>query len=372
LYSRFFTRVLRDMGLVDHAEPFPRLFNQGIVLGPDGHRMSKSRGNVIDPDDLVEHYGADVVRGYLMFMRPWDQGGPWQPGGIDGVANFLNRVWRIAVDEEPAEGDAPVAAAAEAEVVGAAPFGERELRKLTHRTIKKVTEDLSEFRFNTAIAAMMEFSRDLARAREARLHIIEKMLECIKEPRPQLSPYAPRITMIHIDPSKIGTVIGPGGKTIRKIVEESGARIDVEDDGTVCIAATEGVGGDRAVQMIRELVEEPEIGKIYTGRVVRTTDFGAFVQILPGKDGLVHISQLADYRVPSVEDVVHVGDEIMVMVIDIDPEGKIKLSRQAVLEGWTAEEARERDRRAGRPAARPAPRREARRPGRGGAPPRRR
>jgi polyribonucleotide nucleotidyltransferase len=211
----------------------------------------------------------------------------------------------------------------------------------------------------------------LARAREARLQIIEKMLECIKEPRPQLSPYAPRITMIHIDPSKIGAVIGPGGKTIRKIVEESGARIDVEDDGTVCIAATEGVGGERAVQMIRELVEEPEIGKIYTGKVVRITDFGAFVQILPGKDGLVHISQLADYRVPSVEDVVHVGDEIMVMVIDIDSEGKIKLSRQAVLEGWTAEEARERDRRAGRPAARPAPRREGRRPGRGGAPPRR-
>lgn len=187
----------------------------------------------------------------------------------------------------------------------------------------------------------------LDQAREGRLFILDKMLQVISQPRPELSPYAPRITMIHIDPGKIGTIIGPGGKMIRKIVEESGARIDVEDDGTVCIASAEGAGSARAVQMIRELVEEPEIGKIYTGKVVRTTDFGAFVQILPNKDGLVHISQLADYRVPSVEDVVHVGDEIMVMVIDIDPEGKVKLSRQAVLEGWTAEEARERDRRPG-------------------------
>jgi len=204
----------------------------------------------------------------------------------------------------------------------------------------------------------------LDNAREGRLFILDKMLQVLAEPRPELAPYAPRITMIHIDPAKIGTVIGPGGKTIRKIVEESGARIDVEDDGTVCIAATEGAGSDRAVQMIRELVEEPEIGKIYTGKVVRITDFGAFVQILPNKDGLVHISQLADYRVPSVEDVVHVGDEIMVMVIDIDGEGKVKLSRQAVLEGWTAEEARERD------AKSRAPRREGGRPG-GGRPERR-
>jgi polyribonucleotide nucleotidyltransferase len=184
----------------------------------------------------------------------------------------------------------------------------------------------------------------LGRAKEGRSFILGKMLETMSTPRTELSPYAPRITMIHIDPAKIGTIIGPGGKMIRKIVEESGAKIDVEDDGTVCIASNEGAGSSRAIQMIRELVEEPEIGKIYTGKVVRTTDFGAFVQILPNKDGLVHISQLADYRVPSVEDVVHVGDEIMVMVIDIDPDGKVKLSRQAVLEGWTAEEARERDR----------------------------
>jgi polyribonucleotide nucleotidyltransferase len=113
----------------------------------------------------------------------------------------------------------------------------------------------------------------------------------------------------------------------------------------VFIASADGEGSQRAVQMVEALTEEAEIGKIYTGKVVRTTDFGAFIEILPGTDGMVHISQLADYRVPSVEDVVRVGDEIMVMVIDIDSEGKIRLSRQAVLEGWTAEQAREQDKR---------------------------
>ncbi|GAB4527870.1 MAG: polyribonucleotide nucleotidyltransferase [Anaerolineae bacterium] len=185
----------------------------------------------------------------------------------------------------------------------------------------------------------------LAQARQGRIHILDKMLEIISEPRPNLSPYAPRIITIQIDPEKIGKVIGAGGKTIRAIQEETGARIDIEEDGTVFIASTDGEAGERAIQMVEELTEEAEIGKIYTGKVVRTTEFGAFVEILPGTDGMVHISQLADYRVPSVEDVVRVGDEIMVMVIDIDKEGKIRLSRQAVLEGWTAQEARERDQR---------------------------
>lgn len=188
----------------------------------------------------------------------------------------------------------------------------------------------------------------LAQAHEGRLFILDKMQEVISAARSDLSPYAPRITLIRIDPEKIGTVIGPGGKTIRKIIEDTGVKIDVEDDGTVYIASTDEASSQKAVQIIEGLTEEAEIGKIYTGKVVRTTDFGAFVEILPGQDGMVHISQLADYRVPSVEDVVRVGDEIMVMVIDIDRDGKIKLSRQAVLEGWTAEEARERDRKPSR------------------------
>jgi len=184
----------------------------------------------------------------------------------------------------------------------------------------------------------------LQQAREARLFLLDKMSSVIKEARPELSAYAPRITLVKIDPEKIGAVIGPGGKTIRHIIAETGAKIDVEEDGTVYVASTDRAGSDKAVAMIRQLTAEPEIGKIYVGKVVRTTAFGAFVEIMPGRDGLVHISQLADYHVRAVEDVVKVGDEVMVMIIDIDPEGKIKLSRQAVLEGWTAEEARERDR----------------------------
>jgi polyribonucleotide nucleotidyltransferase len=212
----------------------------------------------------------------------------------------------------------------------------------------------------------------LQQAHEARMYILDKMLEVIDKPRSSLSPFAPRIVMVKIPQEKIGTLIGPGGKTIRSIQEQTGAKIDVEEDGTVYISALEGPGGMEAERMVRALTEEATIGKIYTGKVVRTTDFGAFVEILPGTDGLVHISQLADYRVPSVEDVVKVGDEIMVMVIDIDKDGKIKLSRQAVLEGWTAEEARARDR---KPSGGPRPGGDRPRSGgdrRGGKPPQRR
>jgi len=188
-------------------------------------------------------------------------------------------------------------------------------------------------------------SEALTQARAGRLFILGKMAETITEPREEMSPYAPRITTVQVDPDKIGKIIGPGGKTIRKIQEECDVQIDIEDDGTVFVAAIDGPGAERALEMIDALTEEAEIGKVYVGKVVRTESYGAFVEILPGVDGMVHISQLADYHVPTVEDVVRVGDEVMVMVTDIDEEnGKIRLSRQAVLEGWTAEEARERDR----------------------------
>jgi len=190
----------------------------------------------------------------------------------------------------------------------------------------------------------------LAQAREGRLHILDRMLETIDKPREDLSSYAPRIITIHVDPDKIGRIIGPGGKMIRAIQDETGVKIDIEDDGSVFIASADADASARAVDMVQTLIEEAEVGKIYTGKVVRTTDFGAFVEILPGTDGLVHISQLADYRVASVEDVVRVGDEIMVMVVSIDPAGKVRLSRQAVLEGWTVEQAIESDRR--RPSSR--------------------
>lgn len=188
----------------------------------------------------------------------------------------------------------------------------------------------------------------LTQALEGRLHILGEMKQILAMPRERFSPYAPSITTMHIDPDKIGKIIGPGGKMIRAIQEATGAKIDIDDDGTVYIAAASQDASEQAVGQIEALVEEAALGKIYTGKVVRIADFGAFVEILPNVDGLVPISQLADYRVPSVEDVVQLGDEIMVMVTDIDSEGKIRLSRQAVLEGWSLDEARERDRRPSR------------------------
>jgi polyribonucleotide nucleotidyltransferase len=184
----------------------------------------------------------------------------------------------------------------------------------------------------------------LEQAHQARLFILGKMLEVIATPRPELKPHAPRITTVKIPVDKIGAVIGPGGKIIRGIQDESGAKIDIQEDGTIYIAAVDGESARIAKERIEALTETPEIGRIYTGKVVRTADFGAFVEILPGTDGMVHISQLASERVEKVEDVARLGEEITVMVIDIDPMGKIRLSRQAVLEGWTAEEAREHDR----------------------------
>jgi polyribonucleotide nucleotidyltransferase len=184
----------------------------------------------------------------------------------------------------------------------------------------------------------------LEQARQARLTILETILSAIPEPRSALKPHTPRITVVRIPVEKIGAVIGPGGKMIRSIQEDTNTRIDINEDGSIFIAATDVESEELARDRILALTESPEIGRIYTGRVVRVTDFGAFVEILPNTDGLVHISQLDSERVNRVEDIVRMGDEITVMVTDIDPAGKIRLSRQAVLEGWTAEEARQKDR----------------------------
>ena len=176
----------------------------------------------------------------------------------------------------------------------------------------------------------------LEQAREARMTVLGKMLAVIPEPRKEMSPYSPRITTIQINPDKIRDVIGPGGKVIRKIVEETGAQIDVEDDGKIFIASTDQQSARKAIDWIKSLTDEVEVGRIYRGKVVRIMSFGAFVEVLPNQDGLVHISRLTDHRVDRVEEVVNVGDEIVVKATEIDSQGRLNLSRQEAIEELTA------------------------------------
>ena len=171
----------------------------------------------------------------------------------------------------------------------------------------------------------------LEQAHKGRMHIMGIMLDTIAEPRQQMSQYAPRIITMKIDPDKIRDVIGSGGKVIRGIIDETGAKIDIEDDGTVFIASVDQDGAAKAQQIIENLTKEVEVGEVYLGKVTRLMAFGAFVEVLPGKEGLVHISKLAKERVENVEDVVNVGDEIMVKVIEIDKQGRINLSRKDCL-----------------------------------------
>lgn len=176
------------------------------------------------------------------------------------------------------------------------------------------------------------FEQALEQARKGRAYILGKMLECIPAPRPSLKEHAPKITTLKINPDKIKDVIGPGGKVIKKITEESGAKIDIKEDGTVYVAAADQASANKAIEAINAITAEPEIGKIYTGKVTRLMNFGAFVEFMPGREGLVHISQLAKERVEKVEDVVNVGDEIVVKLVEIDAKGRMNLSRKAALQ----------------------------------------
>ncbi|MBQ3644517.1 MAG: polyribonucleotide nucleotidyltransferase [Candidatus Riflebacteria bacterium] len=172
----------------------------------------------------------------------------------------------------------------------------------------------------------------LQQAKDGRMYILGKMLEVLDAPRKSLSPYAPRIVTLEINPDKIKNVIGPGGKMIRKITEDSGAQIEVTDDGKVVIMSPDASANDKAVKLVHQVTDDAEVGKIYIGTVKRIMNFGAFVEILPGIEGLVHISQLENRRVNKVEDVVNIGDEVKVKCIEIDAQGRVNLSRKAALE----------------------------------------
>jgi polyribonucleotide nucleotidyltransferase len=177
----------------------------------------------------------------------------------------------------------------------------------------------------------------LEQARQGRLFILGKMAETISQPRAEMSPFAPRVVRLQINPQQIGAVIGPGGKIIRGIQEATGAKIDIEDDGSVFISAIDEESARRAVNEVEKLTRIPEVGDIFMGRVKTIIPSGAFVEILPGKDGFVHISELEPHRVESVEDAVQIGQEVNVVITAIRPDGKINLSRKALLTGQMPE-----------------------------------
>jgi leucyl-tRNA synthetase len=270
LYSRFFTKAMRDCGLIGQDEPFRRLFNQGQILGEDGERMSKSRGNVQDPDELVRRYGADTVRLFLMFMGPWDQGGPWSPTGIGGVHRFLNRVWTLALDPHGREhGDADA---------GRLPAGETEedarlaIRAAAHRTLRDVTSDYEGFRFNTMVAKLMELSNTLFRYRGTAVAGDAAWDEAVRLLLLMLAPAAP-----HIAEEIWSRLATAGGREWSSVHAESWP---VVDDEAIVVSVREvpvqvnGKLRDRVVvaadadeaTIERDVLASPRIAALLAGR----------------------------------------------------------------------------------------------------------
>jgi leucyl-tRNA synthetase len=216
LYARFFWKVMRDMGIVQGDEPFLRLFNQGQILGPDGQRMSKSRGNVVAPDEQVKKFGADVFRCYLMFIGPWDQGGPFGVEGIAGLQRWLNRVWNVAIEE-------PTFAA------GGVGEEARGLRRLTHQTIRRVTDDIEAFRFNTMLAALMEMTNGLYQARDAGPVERDAWQEAVRSLLLMTAPIAPHIS------EELWERIGGPYSVHQQPWPEADAELAREDDLTLVV-----------------------------------------------------------------------------------------------------------------------------------------
>ncbi len=213
------------------------------------------------------------------------------------------------------------------------------------------SEGLTALQMDIKISGVTKeiLTQALQQAREGRLYILSKMAQSLEAPRSDISAHAPRIVTITIPVEKIGEVIGPGGKQIRSIIDQTGVKIDIEDDGTVKIASTDGESAQKAIQIIEEITATAEVGKTYLGKVVKVVDFGAFVEILPGTEGLLHISEVAERRIQDIHTEIRVGDKILVKVLDVEPNGKIRLSRRAVLREQRGERSdhRERDRGSG-------------------------
>jgi leucyl-tRNA synthetase len=262
--------MMRDIGLVQQNEPWRRVFNQGQILGADGERMSKSRGNVEDPDELVASYGADTVRLFLMFMGPWDQGGPWSPTGIGGVHRFLNRVWTLALDPhgrepgDPASGKLPPGESA-ADAASA-------IRAAAHRTLRDVTEDYEGFRFNTMVAKLMELSNTLYRYRGTEVAGDSEWDEAIRLLLLMLAPAAPHITEELW--SRRATAAGRDWTSIHTeswpTVDESAAAVSVREVPVQVngkLRSRVFVGADATSQDIEaEVLADPKIVAILAGR----------------------------------------------------------------------------------------------------------
>jgi leucyl-tRNA synthetase len=283
LYTRFFTKALRDMGVVPFGEPMLRLYNQGIILGPDGNRMSKSKGNVVAPDEWVSRYGADVVRAYLMFIGPWDMGGPWSPQGIEGVSRFLDRVWNVVTEAPPAR-----RAAEDEERLAAL---ERDLRHDTHRTIKKVTEDIEAYKFNTVIAGLMEFNNALVKAKATAVYGTPAWEEAVDMLLLMLAPEMPHIAeelwqqrhgranyraedSIHVQPWPAWDPELARADTITLVVQVNGKVRDKID-------APAGISEEEAR---RQAMSSPAVQRWLEGKTVRKVIFagGKLVNIVVG------------------------------------------------------------------------------------------
>ena len=195
------------------------------------------------------------------------------------------------------------------------------------------TEGVTAIQMDIKVAGIDRniLSSALQQAKRGRAFILGKLLECIAEPAADLSPYAPRVETIKIKVDKIRDVIGTGGKVVKKIIDETGVEIDIHEDGNIFISSVDAEGMKKAKQMIEDIVREVEVGEVYTGKVTRLMKFGAFVEVLPGKEGLCHISQLSSRRVEKVEDVVQIGDQLQVKVVEIDDKGRVNLSHKACL-----------------------------------------